>query len=172
MRIVAGSVGGRRVESPDGEDTRPTSERVREAVFNSLFSAGLVDGITMIDLFAGSGAMGLEALSRGAGHVTFVESSPVALRVLRSNIDALGFGESSTVIPADAVPYVDVAPRVDLMVLDPPYDFDEWSSLLAVIDAEVIVVESNRVVDLGERWASFKQGRYAATVVELARAVP
>ena len=83
MRVVAGSARGRRLRSPDGENTRPTSDRVREAVFNALHSQGLVVGANLADLFAGSGALGIEALSRGAGHVWFVESDRSALAVMK-----------------------------------------------------------------------------------------
>lgn len=171
MRIVAGSARGRRLQSPPGSDTRPTTDRVREAVFNSLNSAGVIAGATVLDLFAGSGAMGLEALSRGASAAIFVESAPAALKVLRANIDDLGFGDAATIVPADALAYLDAAPRVDVAVCDPPYSFDDWPAILDRLDAEVVVVESDRPVALGERWASFKQGRYAATVVELAWSV-
>ena len=144
---------------------------MREAVFNSLYSAGAIDGVSVLDLFAGSGAMGLEALSRGATDVTFVESSAAALGVLRSNIETLGFSDSATVLAVDALRYIDNAESFDVVVLDPPYDFDGWADLLTVVKAEVIVIESNRSIELGDRWASFKQGQYGATVVELARAV-
>lgn len=170
MRIVAGSARGRRLRSPEGPGVRPTSDRVREAVFNSLFSAGGVGGSTVLDLFAGSGAMGLEALSRGAESVTFVESAPAALEVLRDNVAILGFADRSSVVPADALRYLEAPRRFDLVILDPPYAFDRWPEVLAGVEAEVIVVESDRPIDLGSRWASFKQGRYAGTVVELAKA--
>ncbi len=104
-----------------------------------------------------------------AAFVTFVESSPAALRVLRDNIDLLGFDDRCTVLPVDALRYIDTAPRFDLAILDPPYAFDGWNPLLASVDAEVVVVESDRIIELGARWASFKQARYAGTVVELAR---
>jgi 16S rRNA (guanine966-N2)-methyltransferase len=171
MRIVAGSARRRRLNTLEGTDTRPTSDRVREAVFNALYSAGAVDDVTVLDLFAGSGAMGLEALSRGAAFVTFVESSPAALRVLRDNIDLLGFDDRCTVLPVDALRYIDAAPSFDLAILDPPYAFDGWARLLASVHADVVVVESDRIIELGARWASFKQARYAGTVVELARVV-
>ena len=80
---MAGELGGRRLVSPDGTSTRPTTDRVREAIFNSLGSAGLIDGALVADLFAGSGALGIEALSRGAEHCMFVERDRAALRALR-----------------------------------------------------------------------------------------
>ena len=85
MRIVAGAARGRRLVVPKGTDIRPTSDRVREAIFNSLHSAGLVVDRTFVDLFAGSGGLGLEALSRGAAHVTFVDTNPAALEAINTN---------------------------------------------------------------------------------------
>jgi len=95
MRIVAGERGGRRISAPRGAVTRPTSDRVREALFSILGDLG---GVEVLDAFAGSGALGLEALSRGAATATFWETSTAALRALRGNIEALGFGDRTTVL--------------------------------------------------------------------------
>src|SRR5262245_57126340 len=90
-RVIAGTAGGRRIAVPPGRDTRPTSDRAREGLFPTVHSLlGELDGLRVVDLFAGSGAVGLEALSRGAGHVLLVESSPRAVKVIKANIDALG----------------------------------------------------------------------------------
>src|ERR687886_2242896 len=89
MRVVAGTWGGRRLQAPRGDATRPTSDRVREALFSVL--GDRVAGARVLDLFAGSGALGIEALSRGAAGATFVESAPAAIRAVRDNLDALGF---------------------------------------------------------------------------------
>src|SRR5947209_1627120 len=99
MRVIAGELGGRRLRSPRGEATRPTSERVREAVFSML---GELGGLRVLDLFAGSGALGIEALSRGAAAATFVERSPRALAALRANIDTLGLRDRARVLDGDA----------------------------------------------------------------------
>src|SRR3954449_67575 len=98
MRIIAGAHRGRRIAAPKGRDTRPTSERVRENAFNLI---GPVDDAEVLDLFAGSGAMGLEALSRGAARATFVESDRDACRTINANLDKLGF--HGTVLQLDAV---------------------------------------------------------------------
>ena len=90
IRVVSGEFGGRRLVVPDGVATRPTTDKVRQAVFNSLDSAGLIDGAVVADLFAGSGALGIEALSRGAASCVFVERDRAALQALRANIAALG----------------------------------------------------------------------------------
>nr|WP_300340366.1 16S rRNA (guanine(966)-N(2))-methyltransferase RsmD [Actinomyces sp.] len=124
-RIVAGLAGGRRLEVPRA-GTRPTSERVREALFGRLEHYGVVEGARVLDLFAGSGALGLEAASRGAGEVVLVDSARAATRVCERNVRALGVRGVRTVT-AKAAAYVAGAAGapVDLVLIDPPYDLDE-----------------------------------------------
>jgi 16S rRNA (guanine966-N2)-methyltransferase len=120
MRIIAGTHRGQRIAAPTGRDTRPTSDRVRENAFNLI---GPVDDADVLDLFAGSGAMGLEALSRGAASATFVESSREACRVIDANLDKLRL--RGTVLQQDAVRAAQADRRTyDLILCDPPYDFD------------------------------------------------
>ncbi|MQA14116.1 MAG: 16S rRNA (guanine(966)-N(2))-methyltransferase RsmD [Pseudonocardiaceae bacterium] len=124
-RIVAGVAGGRRLQVPPG-GTRPTSERVREAVFSTLQSRVDLDGARVLDLYAGSGALGLEALSRGAAHVRFVESDRRAATILRRNVDALGLpGGEVTVGAVETVlrsgPRSDPGQAYDVVLADPPY---------------------------------------------------
>src|ERR687889_1762341 len=88
MRVIAGTYGGRRLQAPPGTDTRPTSDRVREALFSILGER--VEGARVLDLFAGSGALGIEALSRGAAEATFVDKAPAAIRAVRANLEAVG----------------------------------------------------------------------------------
>jgi 16S rRNA (guanine966-N2)-methyltransferase len=168
MRIVAGTAGGRRILTPEGEDVRPTSERVREAIFNSLFSHGLTEGAKVLDLFAGSGALGLEALSRGAAHVTFVDSRRASIECVRANVEALGFTDRATVRTGDAPDHARAAGSFDLALVDPPYAFDRWEDLLDAIDAATVVIESDRPVDPGSGRRILKQKRYAGTVVTIA----
>jgi 16S rRNA (guanine966-N2)-methyltransferase len=118
MRVIAGELGGRRLRSPRGQATRPTSERVREALFSML---GDLSGLRVLDLFAGSGALGIEALSRGADAATFVERSPRALAALRANIAALGLAERTRVVEGDALAALRLPGKYDLVFLDPPY---------------------------------------------------
>ena len=107
MRVIAGEKGGRRLLAPPGHGTRPTSDRVREAAFSMLDSLGVLDGARVWDLFAGSGAMGIEALSRGAAHATFVEQAKGAVSATRANLAALGYGSSrATVVCADVLSWV------------------------------------------------------------------
>ncbi|MEZ5102611.1 MAG: 16S rRNA (guanine(966)-N(2))-methyltransferase RsmD [Thermoleophilia bacterium] len=121
MRIVAGARRGARIAAPPGDDTRPTADRVREAAFNLL---GPLDGAIVLDLFAGSGAMGLEALSRGAAEAALVERDERALAVIRRNVAKLGL-PGARVERADALRFLAVEAergrRYDLVVIDPPY---------------------------------------------------
>jgi 16S rRNA (guanine966-N2)-methyltransferase len=120
MRIIAGSHRGQRIAAPKGRDTRPTSDRVRENAFNLI---GPVDDAEVLDLFAGSGAMGLEALSRGAASATFVENDRGACRVIGANLDKLRL--RGTVLQQDVVRAVSGERRTyDLVLCDPPYDYD------------------------------------------------
>ncbi|HEX6938005.1 MAG TPA: 16S rRNA (guanine(966)-N(2))-methyltransferase RsmD [Longimicrobiales bacterium] len=121
MRIIAGRWRGRRIEAPPGRETRPTTDRVREAWMSALQPE--LPGARVLDLFAGSGALGLEALSRGAAHATFVERAGSALRALRANIERLGAAERATVVRADALVYVRrLEPHAfDVALADPPY---------------------------------------------------
>jgi 16S rRNA (guanine966-N2)-methyltransferase len=120
MRVVAGRLGGRRLLSPAGRGTRPTSDRVREALFSIL---GPLDGERVLDLFAGSGALGIEALSRGAASATFVERDARAVAVLRGNLEALGL--EARVLRREALAALgdarERADAYDLVFLDPPY---------------------------------------------------
>ncbi|HET7399246.1 MAG TPA: 16S rRNA (guanine(966)-N(2))-methyltransferase RsmD [Intrasporangium sp.] len=127
-RIISGSAGGRRLATPPGAGTRPTSDRVREALFSRLEHRGLVSGATVLDLYAGSGALGLEAASRGAELVLLVESHRAAAKVIRRNIETVG--RAGVRLLADTVERVlALGPpggiRMDLVLLDPPYDVSE-----------------------------------------------
>ncbi|MGI8759408.1 MAG: 16S rRNA (guanine(966)-N(2))-methyltransferase RsmD [Acidimicrobiales bacterium] len=172
MRVVAGTAGGRRLAGPPGRSTRPTSDRVREATFNALASLGVLPGATVLDLFAGSGALGIEALSRGAARVTFVDADPRALTVVRANLAATGLAAEADVVRSDAARFLAGAPgRFDLALLDPPYRFDDraWASVLARLEAELAVLESDREIDPGEGWELLRCRSYGATVVALVR---
>ncbi|MEE4350856.1 MAG: 16S rRNA (guanine(966)-N(2))-methyltransferase RsmD [Pacificimonas sp.] len=122
MRIIAGDWRGRRLHAPGGPGTRPTSSRAREAVFSMLLSElGTFTGLRIADLFAGTGALGLEALSRGAAHVTFVENDRAALAALRRNLADFAAGERA-VIRSEALPSLgSLTQPVDLAFLDAPY---------------------------------------------------
>jgi 16S rRNA (guanine966-N2)-methyltransferase len=131
-RVIAGIAGGRRLAVPPGTTTRPTSDRAREGLFASLLSElGTLDAARVLDLYAGSGAIGLEALSRGADHVRLVESDPRAAAVIKANITAVGLPGAALAVdrverllsrpPADDKDGKDDKDRFDLVVADPPY---------------------------------------------------
>ena len=141
MRIVGGKHRGRRIEAPPGQDVRPTSDRAREALFNILIHGHLsadgtspLPGARVLDAFAGSGALGLEALSRGAGHALFIESDAKACAAIRANAKALGETANATVIPGDATkpPPCPGAPCA-IVFLDPPYGRDLARPALAAL---------------------------------------
>jgi 16S rRNA (guanine966-N2)-methyltransferase len=151
MRIVGGSLGGRVVRAPAGAATRPTSEKVREAVFAIL--GPLEPGDHVLDLFAGSGAVGIEALSRGAAHATFVDSAKAALGVVRANLAELGVADRATVVAGDAIA---TAARHRpgrpwrLVFVDPPYRSDLAARAVLALPVEhlapdvTIVIEHDR----------------------------
>jgi 16S rRNA (guanine966-N2)-methyltransferase len=158
-RIVAGVYGGRRLAAPPGQQTRPTSDRVREALFSSLESlyGGHLRKLRFVDLYAGSGAIGLEALSRGAAYAVLVESDPKAARIIRSNIGTLGVAGQSDLFVAKVTTAVAGPPPggpFDIVFADPPYDVgeDELAAVLSGLaangwlaeDATVVVERSRR----------------------------
>ena len=166
MRVVSGTARGRKLVAPKGDATRPTSDFVREAIFNALRAHADLDGAAVLDLFAGTGALGIEALSRGAAHATFVESHRAALAALRTNLEATGFAERATILAADATKAT--LPAVDVAFADPPYAFAAWDDLLTRVDADLVVIESDREIDPGEPWRVLRSKRYGTTVVVLA----
>ncbi|HLH12024.1 MAG TPA: 16S rRNA (guanine(966)-N(2))-methyltransferase RsmD [Methylovirgula sp.] len=124
MRIIGGTFKGRTLHSPSDSETRPTSDRLRETIFNILAHAyeDAVSDAAVIDLFAGTGAMGLEALSRGARKALFVETSAKARALIRANVDALGVGGVTQIFRRDARKLGDAPATFTLAFLDPPYD--------------------------------------------------
>lgn len=125
-RIVAGRAGGRRLAVPPGRATRPTSDRAREGLFSSLASWVDLEGARVADLFAGTGAVGLEALSRGASHVLLVERDPAVARTLRANVDAVGIAGAEIVrSSAERVVDATAGQPYDVVFLDPPYAFGD-----------------------------------------------
>jgi len=167
MRVVAGELRGRHLEAPEGRHTRPTSDKVRQAVFNSLESAGFIDGARVADLFAGSGAMGIEALSRGAASCVFVEKDRTALDVLRRNLASLDLGTRSKVVPGDVVPALARLGAFDLAIVDPPYEFAGWPELLDALDAPTVVAESDREIAAPATWQLVRARRYGRTFVTI-----
>ncbi len=167
MRVVAGELRGRKLAAPADGVTRPTTDKVREAVFNALTSLDVIVDARVADLYAGSGALGIEALSRGAEHCTFVERGRGALTTLDDNIAALGLRDRARVVAGDALA---VASRLDVDVVfaDPPYDFDDWARLLHALGTErvrLLVAEAAGPVEAAPGWEQGRVKRYGRTWV-------
>jgi len=165
MRIIAGSLRSRTLAAPAGLDTRPTSDRLRETLFNVL--APRIQGAILLDLYAGSGAVGIEALSRGASQVTFVERAPAALSVLRANLEKLDLTAGFRIQPGSVKAFLQrvnpkQAVQFDLVFLDPPYDADkEYAGTLGLLGGELsallapqamVIAEHRRKEKLGESY--------------------
>lgn len=177
-RIIAGALKGRRLTTPSGDRTRPTSDRVREALFNSLAPGGDLEGLGFADLYAGSGAVGIEAISRGADHALFVESHPLTAKLLRRNIADLDVA-GAHVISAPVEKVLATAPDepYDIVFADPPYAMTDQAiaaMLEALIehdwlapDADVVVERAGR--DAGVPWpekiAEDRIRRYGTTAL-------
>jgi 16S rRNA (guanine(966)-N(2))-methyltransferase RsmD len=178
MRIVGGSLGGRVLRAPPGAATRPTSEKVRQAIFNILPDP---DGAHVLDVFGGSGALGIEALSRGAVHATFFEQAKPALAILRRNLEELGIADRATVVAGDAVSLVARhAPPAPyrLVFVDPPYRSDlAVRAVLAIpptnlaADAVIVIEHDKRNPPPDELGSLLRtdQRRYGDTLVSFYR---
>lgn len=165
--------------APEGSDTRPTLDRVREAMFNSLTSLDALEGARVLDLFAGSGALGIEALSRGAESCVFVEHGREARRAISSNLETTGVRDRATVISQDAVGWLrdavnaSVMQSFDLVLIDPPYGAEDelWSEVLECVGrlaaGGVVVAESARAIALPPGWDTRKEKRYGGTLVSV-----
>ena len=170
VRVIGGRSRGRRLAAKLPAAVRPTSDRVRESIFDILGSRGGVEGLTVVDLFCGSGALGLEALSRGAASATFVDQDPGALDAVRTNLMAVGLGDQPATVVRAALPaWLAGAPAFDLALCDPPYDFDQWPVLLSALRADLVVMESSASIVLPESgWVVTKERRYGGTLVTVA----
>jgi 16S rRNA (guanine(966)-N(2))-methyltransferase RsmD len=171
MRIIAGTFRSRPLQAPAGMATRPSSDRLRETLFNVL--APRLEGAHFLDLYAGSGAVGLEALSRGAEHVVFVERAPAALKVLQVNLARLQITAGFSIQTGSVGAYLRRAPteskRFDLVFLDPPYDAaHEYATTLGLLggaaaellaDDALVIAEHRRKEKLEDRFGSLTRTR-------------
>jgi 16S rRNA (guanine(966)-N(2))-methyltransferase RsmD len=166
---------------------RPTSDRVRESIFDILGSQGGVEGLRVLDLFCGSGALGVEALSRGAASAVFVDSDTGALAAVQENLKAVGLADAdATLVRASLPDWLRLGartgirtrigdprpatggPAFDLALCDPPYDFTEWPALLEALDAEMVVMESSSPVVPPDTWVVARERRYGGTLITVA----
>jgi 16S rRNA (guanine966-N2)-methyltransferase len=176
LRVSGGEARGRRLKAPKG--IRPTQGMVKQAIFN-LVGPG-IEGAQVLDLFAGSGALGIEALSRGAAAVTFVDHQPRGLAILRQNLDVLGLRERARIVRADVVRWLEASPdtvkQAGVVLLDPPYDDAVLDRTLKVLDRSVesatVVAEHSRrqVMPMLSRLQVDRQRRYGDTMVTVFKA--
>ena len=171
MRIISGKKRGLKILPPKGNDTRPITDRVKESLFSVLYNYDLPDGSVVADLFCGTGSMGLEALSRGAKTVTFVDRDRSAVAILKKNIDKADFADQSRIITADAfatgAPVTAEQERCDLVFVDPPYKLTEdvsSSSRIAglfevlteqLTEDAIVVVRTNERTHLLDTYSDF-----------------
>ena len=176
LRVVGGEARGRRLKTPKG--IRPTQGIVKEAIFNLVGPA--IDGVHVLDLFAGSGALGIEALSRGAAGVTFVDREPRGLAILRQNLDALELKARANVVRGDVVRWLETSPdqvkQAGFVFMDPPYEDPVLDRALRALDREVtdatVIVEHSRRQELPvlARLQVDRQRKYGDTLVTVLRA--
>lgn len=179
MRVIAGAAKGRRLQAPPGERTRPTTDRVKEALFSMLQPE--LPGARFLDLYAGSGALGIEALSRGAAHATFVERDRRALQALHDNLDVADVADRATVAAVEVAQWLGgsaPAAEYDIVVLDPPYDLaaDTLAAVLRTLVAHLAphatVTVERSVHDAEVVWPAplivTRERRYGDTVLQTA----
>jgi 16S rRNA (guanine966-N2)-methyltransferase len=176
MRIISGKFRSRKLFSPPTASTRPTSDRARESIFNIInsLSDGFFTGASVLDAFAGSGTLGLEALSRGADHVTFMEKDPQTARTIKENIANLSVESQCTVIVGDATKLPKAFQPMKLVFLDPPYDQIVGETIIPTLHNQgwlnvqtLIVLETSakRVVNLPPHVTIIDQRRYGAALI-------
>ena len=166
MRVITGTCRGRRLKSPTGNDVRPTTDNVKEAVFNIIRSD--VEGRRVLDLFAGTGQLGIEALSRGAKEAVFVDASPASLKIVKENLQLCSL--QGAVVRSDAVAYLSRCGSFDLIFVDPPYASGLYEKVLESInlfdilsEGGIIIVEADRdcvLPDMALPYRRLKEYRY------------
>ena len=144
MRVITGTARGRKIKEPAGMDIRPTTDMVKESVFNILQFD--IEGRKMLDLFAGTGQMGIEALSRGAESVTFIDSSPDAIKLVKENLAITGFADKATVIYTDALNFLKNCGKYDIIYIDPPYKSTLADEALQLINRFDILKDNGIIV--------------------------
>lgn len=177
MRVITGSCRGKKLKTPDSPDTRPTSDMVKEAVFSIIQFD--VPGASVLDLFAGSGQIGIEALSRGASHCVFVDKNPEAVAVVKENVSSCGFLKQSRILNMDSLEYLKAAkPELDIVFIDPPYRMGIVEKCLPLAEAKlndgaIVVCEHEKELTLGNEYGRLKlhkryrYGKIAVTVYKI-----
>lgn len=162
MRVITGSARGRKLKTPENYDIRPTTDNVKESVFNIIQFD--IEGRRVLDLFAGTGQLGIECLSRGASSAVFVDQSREAVKIVKENLKACGL--TGTVVQADALSFLRTCGKFDIIFVDPPYDSDLYESVLNTVnsidilsDGGIIICESRRERALPEMTAPYKKRR-------------
>ena len=162
MRVITGSARGRKLKTPENYDIRPTTDNVKESVFNIIQFD--IEGRRVLDLFAGTGQLGIECLSRGASSAVFVDQSREAVKIVKENLKACGL--SGTVVQSDATSFLRTCGKFDIIFVDPPYDSDLYESVLNTVnsidilsDGGIIICESRRERALPEMTAPYKKRR-------------
>ena len=177
MRVITGSSRGRRLVTPNGDAVRPTTDNVKESVFSIIqFS---IEGRQFLDAFAGSGQMGIEALSRDAKHCVFVDNNPAAVAVIKENISDCKLIAESRVLNMDSLDYLKVAKgQFDIVLLDPPYNKGIIEKVLGALDAHlsdraIVVCEHEKELELAEEYGRlkkhkrYKYGKIAVTIFKI-----
>jgi 16S rRNA (guanine966-N2)-methyltransferase len=179
MRIISGTAKGRKLKVPES-GTRPIPDRAKTAIFNMILSLRMaqnspgLEGIRVLDLYAGSGSFGLECLSRGAAEVVFVEHNRAAARVLEQNLNTIGCADRARLLVRDAAAAVaSFGPgiRFDLAFCDPPYADDPWLDLLPMIPADLLVAHSEGELPLTSEWEEIRRRSYGRPQVVLAKRI-
>ena len=163
MSVISGSAKGRKLVVPSGDHVRPTKDRVKEAIFNSLHSYGLVESRSFLDLFSGTGSLGIEALSRGAKSVVFIDHHAEAINCIILNVEKLNYGSTSKILKTYALSFLERDDYFDVALLDPPYKYEHWGTLLKRVNAHSIVIESSEQVTLESDWEIIKSQKYGQT---------
>lgn len=171
MRVITGTARGRRLKTPENYDIRPTTDNVKESLFNILQFD--IEGRRVLDLFAGTGQLGIECLSRGAASATFVDNDRKAVAIVKDNLKTCGL--KGTVVQGDALSFLSKGQRFDLIFIDPPYDsglylpvLERINSVDILSDGGIIICETRRETELPEMRAPYRKGReYAYGKVKL-----
>lgn len=176
MRVITGTARGRQLITPEGMDTRPTTDKVKEAVCSSLQFD--FEGANVLDLFAGSGQMAIEALSRGAARATFVDADQRAITCIRQNVKVCGFMDQATILKSDAISFLQrTTEHFNIVFLDPPYRHDILQQILPILAEKIqengiIVCEHEPECKLSERILNFdlqKQKKYGKIIISIYR---